>query len=236
MIPTWPARAARIAQVILRPWNRYSYAGGDPVNNGDPRGLFYDAAAMGGGEDVPNGLSFVETPGFENDGGPSQPGTFVRTDNGGGDIILDAWNALNEDCQAGLRTALPVGPGTSAVVAAQLRLDALGRAGAQTGVLAGSTVSCVDWSLLAAIGVRETGFINTTEADGAGVGVGIFQITVSPTSGVTAAQAGDIAWAANWAAKLLLSNMTQSRRPTQILTRTSCCRQQLRLITLASAT
>lgn len=33
------------------------------------------------------------------------------------------------------------------------------------------------------------------------------QITVSPTSGVTAAQAGDLQWAANYAANLLNTNM-----------------------------
>ena len=42
----------------------------------------------------------------------------------------------------------------------------------------------------------------------AGVGVGIFQITVSEKSGITARQASDSAWAANWAAKYLSSNMT----------------------------
>jgi hypothetical protein len=44
--------------------------------------------------------------------------------------------------------------------------------------------------------------------DRAGVGVGVFQITVSPTSGVTAAQAGNLTWAANYAGNLLSSNMS----------------------------
>jgi hypothetical protein len=65
----------------------------------------------------------------------------------------------------------------------------------------------IPWQLLAAIAIRETGVLNTTEVDGAGVGVGIFQITVSPTSGVTAAQAGNSTFAANWAATLLSNNM-----------------------------
>jgi hypothetical protein len=55
---------------------------------------------------------------------------------------------------------------------------------------------------------RETGFQNVNEKDGAGVGVGVFQITVSPTSGVTAAQAGNLTWAANYAGNLLSSNMS----------------------------
>jgi hypothetical protein len=65
--------------------------------------------------------------------------------------------------------------------------------------------------LLAAIGIRESGFQNLNEADGAGVGVGVFQITISPASGVTAAQAGSLAgsltWAANYAAQLLSADM-----------------------------
>ncbi len=65
----------------------------------------------------------------------------------------------------------------------------------------------VDPALLAAIGVRETGFQNVSENDNTGVGVGVFQITVSSRSGVTAAQAGNLTWAANYAAALLDSNM-----------------------------
>ena len=60
--------------------------------------------------------------------------------------------------------------------------------------------------MLAAIGVRESGFLNVSEVDGAGVGVGIFQITVGANSGVTAQQAGNLAWAANWAASYLATN------------------------------
>jgi hypothetical protein len=49
-------------------------------------------------------------------------------------------------------------------------------------------------------------FQNITEVDGAGVGVGVFQISV-PGSGLTAAQAGNLATAANYAANLLNSDM-----------------------------
>ncbi|HTX42091.1 MAG TPA: IPT/TIG domain-containing protein [Acidobacteriaceae bacterium] len=65
----------------------------------------------------------------------------------------------------------------------------------------------IDPNLLAAIAVRETGFLNVQETDGAGVGVGVFQITVSPTSGVTADEASNLPWAADYAAGLLASNM-----------------------------
>jgi len=62
--------------------------------------------------------------------------------------------------------------------------------------------------MLAAIAVRETGVQNVTEVDGAGVGVGIFRITVSATSGVTAAQASNTTFAANFAANMLATNMS----------------------------
>ena len=65
----------------------------------------------------------------------------------------------------------------------------------------------IDPSLLAAIGVRETGFQNISEQDGAGVGVGVFQLTVSHSSGVTAAQAGNLSFAAAYATNMLSNNM-----------------------------
>jgi beta-mannanase len=39
------------------------------------------------------------------------------------------------------------------------------------------------------------------------VGVGVYQITVSAKSGVTATQASNLAWASNYAANMLSSNM-----------------------------
>jgi hypothetical protein len=66
----------------------------------------------------------------------------------------------------------------------------------------------ISWTMLAAIAVRETGVLNVNETDGAGVGVGIFQITVSPDSGVTAAQASNVTFAANFAANMLATNMS----------------------------
>jgi len=70
-----------------------------------------------------------------------------------------------------------------------------------------ATANGIDPDLLAAIAVRETGFQDINENDGAGVGVGVFQITVSSTSGVTAAQANNLPWAANYAANMLSTNM-----------------------------
>ena len=59
---------------------------------------------------------------------------------------------------------------------------------------------------MAAIAIRESGFKDGNEVDGAGVGIGKFQITVSPNSGVTAAQARNPFFASNYAAALLANN------------------------------
>ena len=60
-----------------------------------------------------------------------------------------------------------------------------------------------DPRLLAAIGVRESGGRNIAERGG-GAGMGIFQLTHQP--GVTAAQAYDTDFAANYAARMLQAN------------------------------
>jgi hypothetical protein len=112
------------------------------------------------------------------------------------------WNALGQNCQQALQTAMPNTP-IAGMVAAVNR--ALAAQGTLVYAAAGTSIS---WDMLAAIGIRESGFQNVNEADGAGVGVGVFQITVSSTSGVTAAQAGNLTWAANYAAQMLNSDMT----------------------------
>jgi hypothetical protein len=96
-------------------------------------------------------------------------------------------------------------PGTqvSAMVAALNRaIDA------ESTLVAATNNTSISWMFLAAIGIRESGFQDMSEKDGAGVGVGVFQITVtSPPSGVTAAQAGNLTWAAGYAANMLNTNM-----------------------------
>ena len=65
----------------------------------------------------------------------------------------------------------------------------------------------IDTALLAAIGVRETGFENVQEKlpNGKnGPGMGVFQLTNQP--GVTKAQAFDLTFAANYAANMLSNN------------------------------
>jgi soluble lytic murein transglycosylase-like protein len=60
--------------------------------------------------------------------------------------------------------------------------------------------------MLAAIGVRESGFRNIAELGG-GPGRGVFQIDLEKNKGkVTEEQAFDLEFAANWAAKTLAQN------------------------------
>jgi membrane-bound lytic murein transglycosylase MltF len=60
--------------------------------------------------------------------------------------------------------------------------------------------------MLAAIGVRESGFQNIAELGG-GPSRGIFQINIKADAGeVTEEQAFDLEFAANWAAKTLADN------------------------------
>jgi hypothetical protein len=86
----------------------------------------------------------------------------------------------------------------------------------------------IDPALLAAIGVRETGFENVQEKlkNGKdGPGMGYFQLTNQP--GVTVAQAFDLTYAANYAANMLstnesiLSNEFPAFTPDQLLQATA---------------
>lgn len=63
----------------------------------------------------------------------------------------------------------------------------------------------IDPALLAAIGVRETGFQNEWHS-GAGWGAGVFQMDLCENSNVTEAQAFNVAWSANYAAGMLAAN------------------------------
>ncbi len=82
----------------------------------------------------------------------------------------DQWDALSEDCQKGLKTKF------GAKTSIQSMTTALNCATSQTKTLtAAGNAHGIDPALLGAIGLRETGFRNVAEIDGAGVGVGIFR-------------------------------------------------------------
>ena len=79
--------------------------------------------------------------------------------------------------------------------------DSIARAHAAEGTLKrAAQAHGIDWRMLAAIGVRESGFRDIDEI-GSGKGWGVFQLTNQ--KGVSYKQAHDLAFAANYAAKML---------------------------------
>jgi hypothetical protein len=62
----------------------------------------------------------------------------------------------------------------------------------------------IDPRLLAAVGVRETGFQNIDQKNG--YGRGVFQIDIGANPSVSAAQARNLVFASNWAATALSAN------------------------------
>ncbi|MGB9146789.1 MAG: RHS repeat-associated core domain-containing protein [Acidobacteriaceae bacterium] len=123
------------------------------------------------------------------------------------------------------------GPGTapnngcsSALSAANRSPAGVARANAAWSVLqTASNANGIPTALLAAIGVRETNFMNVQEYGG-GPGMGVFQLTNQP--GVSAAQAFNLSFSANYAAGMLSSNMNYlsgafSFTPSQLLQATA---------------
>ena len=68
----------------------------------------------------------------------------------------------------------------------------------------------IDWRILAALGIRETNFRPIDSTIKGDPGMGIFQLTNQ--KGVTRAQAFDLTFSANYAAKLIKENMTLLKR------------------------
>lgn len=68
----------------------------------------------------------------------------------------------------------------------------------------------IDWRMLAAIGVRETNFRNVDSTRPDDPGMGVFQLTNQP--GVTRAKAHDLAFAADYAARMLKANINLLKR------------------------
>ncbi len=131
---------------------------------------------------------------------------------------LASWRPSGESSGIGSGTTAgnPIGVGplppeeveqicTSALGVAGQDQSAVGRGWASWETLAqAAETNNVDPAMLAAIGVRETGFRNVNEIGG-GPGRGVFQLTNRP--GVSAAQARNLSFAANYAAGILRSNM-----------------------------
>jgi len=110
------------------------------------------------------------------------------------------WDTLTPTCQGALQTAVPKTT-IGGMVASLNRAFA-----AQSTLIDAVKGTSISWDMLAAVGIRESAFVDKNENDGAGIGVGIFQISV-PASGLTASQAGDLTTAASYAANLLNSDM-----------------------------
>jgi RHS repeat-associated protein len=178
-------------------WNRFVYAQGDPINFIDPRGtnrlmcdVYTDYGCAGSPSFDPSGGYFVNWywgeggwyPGgvvyFRSPGGPTDP-------IGGG--LGDSSPGLSVKCQNALSADRK---DAAAVDRALASKDALKAAADAYGL---------DWAVLAAIGVRETGFQNVNSANGM---YGVFQINIA-ANGVSAQDADDIAIAAGIAAGIL---------------------------------
>ncbi|HEY7393181.1 MAG TPA: hypothetical protein VH640_31965 [Bryobacteraceae bacterium] len=186
------------------------YSGDDPVNLYDPSGLtpiipssFQFPCTVGAGE-------FAQSTSCEQYSFSAiTPMTLAQYDDVHPTSMEQQWDELGEPCQQALQTAMP-GSSIASMLKAVNRADA-----AQSTLMAATAGTSIDWTMLAAIGIRETGFWNQRQICAAGVtwgdsgcqGAGIFQITVNAVTGVTEGQAGDLAWAANYAAQLLNSDM-----------------------------
>lgn len=115
---------------------------------------------------------------------------------GGGGVVLPTGNASS--CARGITMSKMDRASVNRAVAAKATLQA---AASRHGI---------DWRLLAAIGVRETGFRNINNPDPNDPGMGVFQLTSRP--GVTVAQARDLTFSANYAARLMAQNISIIKR------------------------
>jgi len=132
----------------------------------------------------------------------SPPPPIVVTGGGGGDppegcppsMPANGFNANSPTVQNALATA---NQNSSAVDRAAANWNT---------IVSAANAHNIDPALLAAIGVRETGFRDINQIGG-GDGRGVFQIDIGKHPDVSEAQANDLNFAANYAANLLQQNM-----------------------------
>ena len=119
------------------------------------------------------------------------------------ETLLDEWNNLSADCQSALTEAMPGTGGQNADREDMNRVKALNRAINDEGIfLAATPGTDLDWTMLAAIGIRESGFVDKNQANG--LGVGVFQIDLGQNPSVTAGQASNTQWSADWMGTYLM--------------------------------
>jgi RHS repeat-associated protein len=221
-------------------FNRYTYALNNPVSYVDPKGLYFDVGGCDDYDDDGNCYSDSDSDGA----GSTTANTVIVYDQNGNEYTIDpdgsitpvdgtsiSVNSGDSDSVGLMGVSGPGAPNnacSSALKAANRSAAGVARANAAWSVLqTAANANGIPTSLLAAIAVRESNFMNVQETlvgGGPGPGMGVFQLTNQ--RGVSSAQAFNIPFAANYAAGMLSSNMTYlsgafSFTPSQLLQATA---------------
>ena len=195
-------------------WNRYAYVQGDPVNYYDPSGTFMlipDPGTISTWTPPPVATTLCGI-------NPAACSPFGLGATGRGSASPASVGApppkFSKDC-------------LDALTADNKGTDSITRAlAAESTLKAAVKGTNISWEMLAAIGVRESGFEDLAEKDGAHLGVGVFQQSVGDGFKTTADQAHDLTFSANATAKELNDNFVYlqakwSFTPAQLLQATA---------------
>jgi RHS repeat-associated protein len=181
-------------------WNRYAYVGGDPINANDPSGMIMSAITSSGVCPVGAGESKVYVPCM----------LLQIYDNNPNEALAAEWDNLSDECQKGLRGKY----GQATIKSMMMTLNRV--VALMDTIEEAASANGIDPALLAAIALKETNGENRLQRCEPGLtwgdpkcsGAGMFQIDLHHNPGVSKDQALDVSFAADWAAKLLKTNMT----------------------------